>query len=797
MVADKEAMGDHLEAGSPREAARRVRPAVDLRTEARETSGMTSALLLQYVDRVGGHDAVADVLRRCGLEGAEAELRDENAWFSWETKIALFEATAAVLDKPDFLTELALFALDANIGGGLKVALRTLGSPQFVVRNIVRANARFNRSHVLELLELDDGHARLRFAELGGGGRNHRLDCEYTAVMVALIPMLFGLPPAQVTHSECAAEGAEACVLDLRWTEHARIVRRMALTGVAGTGALVTSALALPVALPAVGAAVAVAAGLVLYQRERRQRERWRSLERQVEDSEDMADRLFASLQDLVSDLRLEEVVGKVTRNAQAAVGGREFMLLVREGDGLVCQSSSGLPGAAIAAVEAWANGSPRLLKESVVLDDVGAAQALTPLTRLADPLRSLASSPLHSFGEAFGLLVALGGQQQMFLPRDISVLESYAAQVAIALSNARQYQTERSLAACDPLTGLLNHRSFHEALDAEFDECARMNVLSSVVLIDLDQFKQVNDEEGHAAGDRMLRAAARALTDVCRRDDLAFRIGGDEFALLLSHLAESEALEVASRVCDEIAALDPRLGASAGVATVRPGERDKDALLAQADRRLYAAKRGERHSSDDRGVSSGRLITPQLAVEMLVATLELHDGELGRHCNDVAELAVAVAERLGCGRRERELVRQAALVHDLGKIAIPTDLLAKPGPLSDSEWERMREHPDLGADVLLRSGRLDRLAAVVRASHERWDGTGYPGGLRGEEIPFAARVVAVCDAYVAMTEERAYRPARTRSEAVAELLACSGSHFDPSVAQALVAELASAPAAR
>jgi diguanylate cyclase (GGDEF)-like protein/putative nucleotidyltransferase with HDIG domain len=783
-------MGDHLEEGV-------APPAVELRTEARETSGMTSALLLEYVERAGGHDAVASVLRRCGLEGAEAELRDENAWFSWETKIALFEATAAVLDKPEFLTELAVFALDANIGGGLKVALRTLGSPQFVVRNIVRANARFNRSHVLELLELDGGHARLRFAEIGGGGRSHRLDCEYTAVMVALIPMLFGLPPAQVTHSECAAEGAEACILDLRWTEHAGIVRRMALTGVASVGALVTSALLLPVALPGVGAAVAAAAGLLLYERERRQRERWRHLERQVDDSEDVADRLFASLQDLVSDLRLEEVVGKVTRNAQAAVGGREFMLLVREGDGLVCQSSSGLPGAAVAAVEAWANGSPRLLNDSVVLDDVGAAEALTPLVRLSDPLRSLASSPLHSFGEAFGLLVALGGQQQMFLPRDISVLESYAAQVAIALSNARQYQTERSLAASDPLTGLLNHRSFHEALDAELDDCARTNMHSSVVLIDLDCFKQVNDEDGHAAGDRMLRAAARALTDVCRRDDLAFRIGGDEFALLLSRLSEREALEVASRVCDEIAALDERLGASAGVATVRPGERDKDALLAQADRRLYAAKRGERRSSDDRGVSTARLITPELAVEMLVAALELHDRDVGRHCTDVAELAVAVAERLGCGRRERELVRQAALVHDLGKLAIPPELLAKPGPLNEREWELMREHPDHGADVLLRAGRLDRLAAVVRACHERWDGGGYPNALRGDAIPFAARVVAVCDAYAAMIEERPYRPVRTRSEAVSELRACAGSHFDPSVVQALVAELSATPAAR
>src|SRR5205807_9420635 len=152
-----------------------------LRDEAKETSGVTSALVLAYLDRVGGHDAVEAVLRRCGLEGCERELRDENTWFSWETKIALFEATAAVLDKPDFLQDMATFALDANVAGGLKVALRTLGSPQFVFRNIVRANARFVRSHVLELLKLGDGYALLRFSEIGGGRRHHRLDCDRTA----------------------------------------------------------------------------------------------------------------------------------------------------------------------------------------------------------------------------------------------------------------------------------------------------------------------------------------------------------------------------------------------------------------------------------------------------------------------------------------------------------------------------------------------------------------------------------------------------------------------------------------
>src|SRR5205807_7577748 len=140
------------------------------------------------------------------------------------------------------------------------------------------------------------------------------------------------------------------------------------------------------------------------------------------------------------------------------------------------------------------------VLEQSLLLDDVTRLPGVGRLVELDNPLCSLASAPLNSVGESFGLLVALGGQQQTFLPRDMSVLESYAAQVAIALSNARLYQNERSLAARDPLTGLLNHRSFQEAIDAELDRCARENFHSSVVLIDLDHFKQVNDEDGHAA---------------------------------------------------------------------------------------------------------------------------------------------------------------------------------------------------------------------------------------------------------------------------------------------------------
>jgi diguanylate cyclase (GGDEF)-like protein/putative nucleotidyltransferase with HDIG domain len=770
-------------------------PVSTLREEARETSGLTSALLLDYVEQAAGRDAMLEVLRRCGLEQCEDELRDENSWFSWETKIALFEATAQVLDDPDFLRGLAAHALDSNVAGGLKVALRTLGSPQFVLRNIVRANARFVRSHVLEVVELKDGHGVLRFTAIDERRRYHRLDCDYTSGLLAMIPQLFGLPPATVSHAQCAAEGADACLFELHWVDRARIAARVALGG-ATLGVMALSAFVLPVAVPFAGAGAAAVGMLLARERYRHHRDQWRHLQRQVEDSEEVAQRLFASLQDLVSDLRLEEVIAKVTRNAQAAVGGRDFLLLVRDGERLACQGSVGLPPSGIAAVEAWANASRRALETSLLIDDVGALPALAPLAGLENPLCSLASAPLNRAGESFGLLVALGGQQETFLPRDVSVLESYAAQVAIALSNAHLYQNERSLAAHDPLTGLLNHGSFHDAMDAEIERCAAEQLHSSLILIDLDNFKQVNDEDGHAAGDRLLRSAALALSETCRREDLAFRIGGDEFALLLPRLTESEASGVASRVCEAIAGLDPRMGASAGVAGISASGSDKNAVLADADRRLYAVKHGDsRVSRIRRGIGAGSSATAE-TIDVLTGVLELHHPATAEHCAAVSELAAAVADRLGCDVDTRELVVHTALMHDLGKVATPSDLLDRPRQPTDEEWTVLRRHPRDGAALLLRAGAPERLVESVRASRERWDGAGYPDGLAAEAIPLAARIVAVCDAFDAITGGRPHRPARSRSEATAELRRCAGSQFDPVAVDVVVAAISSLPRA-
>jgi diguanylate cyclase (GGDEF)-like protein len=347
-------------------------------------------------------------------------------------------------------------------------------------------------------------------------------------------------------------------------------------------------------------------------------------------------------------------------------------------------------------------------------------------------------------------------------------------ARMALAfLENQRALSQTHAEARTDSLTGLRNRRSLLAALEQGLAH-ASLASPCALLLFDLDGFKEYNDAFGHPAGDGLLVRLAARLADAVGADGEAYRLGGDEFCVLLS--PGGDGIDPVLARCS--AALHERgegfeVTSSFGV-VVMPEEANTPTLALQlADRRMYARK-GERR------VSAGRQ-----SRDVLLRTLSERRPDLHLRLRDIGELALEVGRELHMGPEGLDEVARAAELHDVGKIAVPDAILDKPGALDPVEWSFMRRHPLIGERILLAAPALRPVARLVRSSHERWDGGGYPDGLRGDEIPLGARVVAVCDAFDAMTSHRPYRESVSEADAIEELHRCAGTQFDPLVVKA------------
>jgi len=374
---------------------------------------------------------------------------------------------------------------------------------------------------------------------------------------------------------------------------------------------------------------------------------------------------------------------------------------------------------------------------------------------------------------------------------------------LAISLYQRSTYRELRAmrLALTDPLTGLGNHRHFHERLQRELVAAEEAGQFLSLCLFDLDNFKRINDQYGHPTGDRVLSQVAARL----RQGGEAFRLGGDEFAVLLPEHDEAAAYETAMSIIQRLREMplehSERITVSAGVATFPVQGVARDELIRFADGALYWAK--------EHGKDRVRIYRPEIvelaelkklagaadraarfrAAAGLARAVDERDVYEGSHSERVAELAARVAERLGMEREEIELTRLAASLHDLGKLAVPEELLRKPGPLTDGERLVLERHPQIGYRML-DSLDIDPVAEWVLHHHERWDGAGYPDGLHGDDIPLGARIIFVADAFDAMTHDRIYQRKLSIDAALIELEDCTGTQFDPDAVNALVEEM-------
>ncbi len=348
---------------------------------------------------------------------------------------------------------------------------------------------------------------------------------------------------------------------------------------------------------------------------------------------------------------------------------------------------------------------------------------------------------------------------------------------------NQRILHRTAAEARTDALTGLRNRRSLMSDLELELALASEAEP-RALLLFDLDGFKEYNDAFGHLAGDGLLTRLGAQLADAVHGHGLAYRLGGDEFcALVRPGVAGVKPLMAA---CVEALA---EHGEGFDVSTshgsvLLPEEADTpNQALQLADRRMYARKGGRR-------MSAGRQ-----SRDVLLRTLSERRPDLHARQRGVVELALALGRELGMEPEQLDEVARAAELHDLGKIAVPDAILDKPAPLGEAEWAFMRRHTIVGERILLAAPALRPVARLVRSSHEHWDGSGYPDGLAGEEIPLGARVVAVCDAFDAMISDRPYRAAMSDAEALDELRACAGAQFDPAVVKAFAVVLARATA--
>jgi diguanylate cyclase (GGDEF)-like protein len=527
------------------------------------------------------------------------------------------------------------------------------------------------------------------------------------------------------------------------------------------------------------------------------------ALEEKVEVRTQQLQVLHEIVRAATSSLDVGEVLGQILgRSAQALAADATAVWLLDEEGGsypalrLHAQSGFKTPEqrALLDAIPPrWGRGLERMLGQR------GSVPVACEARDAADTRAEVWCAPMAWRGRTMGVLGAARWHGSLGRT-ERGLLEAVALEVAVALQNARLYHLAVEAADHDGVTGLLNHRAIVQQATTRFREATQSGQPLAVLLIDLDNFKRINDTHGHLCGDQVLKSVARVLKQGCRAEDLAGRYGGDEFVLVCPGLDAEGARGMAEQIKAALSQTTLErpgggclpISASFGLAIYPQMAGSQHELLALADVNLYESKaqgEGSIVGGDEREAESpvaGSFST----LDALVTAVDKRDRYTRKHSEDVTEYSLMIAGELGWSEETIRTLRIAGLLHDVGKIMIPDSILRKPDKLTDEEFEVMKQHPVFGFLMVSAIPSLAETLPAIRHHHERWDGRGYPDGLKQEEIPVIGRLMAVADAFSAMTTDRPYRKGMSVSEAVRRLREGTGTQFDPEMVQAFLLAL-------
>ncbi|HLK60874.1 MAG TPA: diguanylate cyclase [Chthonomonadaceae bacterium] len=387
--------------------------------------------------------------------------------------------------------------------------------------------------------------------------------------------------------------------------------------------------------------------------------------------------------------------------------------------------------------------------------------------------------------------------------PTEWEMLRSIGNEVGTALENAQRHHAALEAADQDPVTDLLNHRAIHQRLDAAIVRMKEEGNPLSVMMLDVDNFKLFNDTYGHPVGDQILKTVGQALRAVFTNATHLGRYGGDEFLIVLPGNDQDTTMTLAHQLTDHMTHLGFKrpneervipVTVSCGIATYPLDSENRHELLTIADQNLYTAKQSGDHIRVTGEIQrASRQLRSEGSFDVLdamITAVDNKDSYTRRHSEDVTEYALWTAEELGVSEETMRIVRIGGLLHDVGKIGVPAEILCKPGRLTPEEYEILKRHPRLGALIVGAVPGMEQIVDAVRCHHERWDGQGYPDGTLGEETPFLGRLLGVADAFSAMTTDRPYRKGMSWSVAIQEVQNNIGTQFDPVMARAFLAAM-------